>query len=124
MRGTTNMKKSLIIFAALVGISLASVSTSNVGAATQATDSTQSAMAKVAQMPYKTNVWLLRANENSPWFVVSEDAISYTTVSYVKSFKTEYTVSNVSESGPSDTQQTPKVQRFETRTYYYTPINN
>ena len=114
----------MIIFAALVGISLASVSTSNVGAATQATDSTQSAMAKVAQMPYKTNVWLLRANENSPWFVVSEDAISYTTVSYVKSFKTEYTVSNVSESGPSDTQQTPKVQRFETRTYYYTPINN
>lgn len=85
------MKKFFVSFLVLLGITfVASGGHSTAQAETIETKSAllpQSILAKVAKLPLKTNVMLTRASASSPWIIENETAISYTTISYVKSFK-------------------------------------
>lgn len=77
---------------------------------------------KIAILPYKTEAYFNRPNDNYPWYLVSETVYSTVEVYYNNSWRTEYRLDSVTEYGPSETQQYPKIMRFENRTYKYSSI--
>lgn len=77
---------------------------------------------KIAILPYKTQAYFERPNGNSPWYLVKEAIYSTVEVYYNNNWRTEYRLDSVWEYGPSETQQFPRVMRYENRTYKYTSI--